>query len=296
MKPNGFTLIEILVAMVILAFLAVFTSQSIQRALKDKVKIQAQTDQNATLRDALKVMERDINEAFNYRDVAIELYNKTQQERKKKAGQSKKQKDPKDPNDTNQQDQQQLQQTVQDPNKPDPYAPKEDPQKGFTQFWGEKEKLNFSSLSNIRMSEDAQMDTQAEIGYFLKNCRRRSTQEQASNCLWRRVSNYIDEDIDKGGEETVLLENVESMTFKYLGPGKDDEWIDTWISGQRGDDLTKGKFPYAVEITITVKNPGNQKEKSLTMTSVAAIRNPNNPPDTSTEENNQKGIDNGSKK
>jgi prepilin-type N-terminal cleavage/methylation domain-containing protein len=272
---GGFTLIEVMVAMVILAFLSFFTSQSIQAALKAKTRVQKATDKNATLRDALRVMERDVNMAFNYRSPYVELYNKAQDARVAKAIENARKGKP-NPNPT------------PTPGTPPPIAGapvdeaaiKEKYPKRVdtvvTQFQGKKDTLNFSTLSNIRMTEDSMMDTQSEIGYFLKSCRRRSTQEQSSNCLWRRVANYIDKDIDKGGEETVLLENVESFELRYLGPGKEDEWQDTWVTGEGAETATAGKFPYAVEITLSVADP-DAKGKPLKMVTVAAIRNPNNP-------------------
>ncbi|NJM10486.1 MAG: hypothetical protein HC883_06480 [Bdellovibrionaceae bacterium] len=76
----------------------------------------------------------------------------------------------------------------------------------------------------------------------------------------------------------MLLENVTEFKLRYLGPGKDDEWVDTWITSDKsGDDTTKNKFPYAVEITLAVKDTGSgANDKVLRMTAVAAVRNPNN--------------------
>jgi hypothetical protein len=97
----------------------------------------------------------------------------------------------------------------------------------------------------------------------------------------------IDDDLTKGGQETVLLENVEKFELRYLGPGKEKEWVPQWISTERGDALTKGKFPFAVEITIEVQDKSsNSKDKPLRMTIVAAIRNPNNPPPTQSQDPN----------
>lgn len=273
MRNNrGFTLLEVIIAMLIMAFLSLFTVESIQRALKTKTKVQKEIDKNSGLRDALRIMERDINMAFNYRDINLELYNRTQLARQKKAGVAYKD-DPKLSKDEN--DQKRAEHQANQSGAAEKY--KQKPEKIMTQFIGEPEEIHFTSLSNIRMTDDAQISSQAEIGYKLKSCRRRSTQEQSSQCLWRRVSNYIHEDITKYGDETVLLENVTEFKLRYLGPGKDDEWIDTWITSERGDDTTKSKFPYAVEITLAVKDgSAENKDKVLRMTSVAAIRNPNN--------------------
>ncbi|NJL25449.1 MAG: type II secretion system protein [Calothrix sp. SM1_5_4] len=85
-RPSGFTLIEVVIAMMILTFLSLFTMQAVQNAIKTKAKVQKEIDKTSTLRDALRIMERDINMAFNYRDINIKLYNQAMDE-KKKAGQ-----------------------------------------------------------------------------------------------------------------------------------------------------------------------------------------------------------------
>lgn len=281
-QDRGFTLIEVIIALFILSFLSLFTVQAIQRAIRDKAKIQKDIDKNSTLRDALRVMERDVNLAFNYRDVYTTLYNQAQDERKKIALQPKKVTDSgtgssglSDKGTTST-----PVTTTGAPSQIDETKYQHKPEdKIKTQFIGEAEAMNFTSLSNVRMMEGTMISSQAEIGYHLKSCRRRSTQETSSNCLWRRVSNYLHEDITRNGDETVLLENVTFFKLRYLGPGKQDEWLDTWMSNERGDDATKGKFPYAVEITLEVRDPDpNAKDKKLRMTTVAAIRNPNNPP------------------
>ena len=269
-SSRGFTLIEVIIAMVILSFLSLFTVQSIQRALQTKTKVQKDIDKQSTVRDALRIMERDINMAFNYRDINIQLYNDTQKVRQNKATGIGTTSGKPPPANTN----------------VDPNRYKLKTEKIYTQFIGEPASLDFTALSNVRMMEDSPMSQQAEIGYKLKPCRRRSTQQQSSNCLWRRVDNYFHDDITKDGQETVLLENVKEFKLKYLGPGRNDEWVDTWITNERGDDQTKNHFPYAVEITIEVKDDSpNSKDKSLRLTTVASIRNPNNPPETNDPNN-----------
>jgi prepilin-type N-terminal cleavage/methylation domain-containing protein len=289
MKRGGFTLIEVMIAMVILSFLSLFTVEAIKKALQTKQKVQKDIDKSATVRDALRIMERDINMAFNYRDINIALYNMTQKQRQKDAqtknvpGQT--QNTPGQPNPPTTPGQPPGAAAPVDPNK---YKLKTE--KIATQFIGEPHALSFTSLSNVRMMEESPISSQAEIGYELKPCRRRSTQEQSSQCLWRRVANYIHDDITKDGQLTVMLENVTEFKLRYLGPGREDEWIDTWITNERGDSQTQGKFPYAVEITLEVKDPTPQaKDKPLRLTAVAAIRNPNNPKDDSKDVKNADG-------
>jgi prepilin-type N-terminal cleavage/methylation domain-containing protein len=293
-SARGFTLLEVIVALTIMTFLSLFTVQAIQRAISTKAKVQKDIDKNSTLRDALRVMERDINMAFNYRDVSIALYNQAQSERRASALAAKKPKTNPNPNGGAAQDPATAAAIAAQPTIP--LTPEEEAkyrlktEKIWTQFQGESDNLSFTSLSNVRMMEDSPISSQAEIGYHIKSCRRRSTQEQSSKCLWRRVSNYIHEDITKDGEETVLLENVTEFKLRYLKGGKDQdpEWVDTWKSAEGADDSTRNKFPYAVEITIEIKDP-NGKDKPLRMTTVAAIRNPNNPPEANSGLGNAAG-------
>lgn len=287
-RAHGFTLLEVVIAMMIMAFLSLFTVQSIQQALKTKAKVQREIDKSSTLRDALRIMERDINMAFNYRDASIELFNLAQMERRKRM------KTPQ--NNQNNQNNQGAGGSgtggggagpsgtgnnptgAQTPGLTDEQIAEKTKlktEKIYTHFVGEPTSLSFTTLSNVRMTEGSQVSSQAEVGYSLKSCRRRSTQGQSSQCLWRRVSNVLHEDITKFGESTVLLENVSDFKLRYLGVGHEEEWIDTWITNERGTDVTKNNFPYAVEITIAVKD-ADTKDKELRMTMVAAIRNPNN--------------------
>ncbi len=274
---RGFTLMEVIIAMMIMTFLSLFTAESIRRALKSRSKIQNDIDKATTVRDALRVMERDINMAFNYRDPSIEVYNQAQEARKKaNSGNLNTPGSGNAPLTPQQQFLLQQQQAAQQQGNAEKYKLKVE--KIQTQFIGEAESIHFTSLSNVRLSEDSKTSTQAEVGYRIKSCRRRTTQEQSSKCLWRRVSPYFHEDITKEGTETVLLENVQEFKLRYLGPGRDGEWVDQWSSGPGADDTTKGHFPYAVEITLEVKDTGQgAKDKTLRMTSVAAVRNPNNP-------------------
>lgn len=277
---HGFTLIEVIIALTILSFLSLFTVEAIQRALQTKAKVQGDIDKNATLRDALRTMERDINMAFNYHDPYVQLYNLTQDVRLKAAQAKSGKAVTPNPGETQAQAQARVQAQGQTTGI-DPEKYKKKTEKVYTQFIGTAESVDFTSLSNVRMMEDSPLSSQAEIGYKLKACRRRSNQEQSSNCLWRRVANYLHDDITRDGQETVLLENVTEFKLRYLGPGKEDEgWVNSWSTANGSDDVTKGKFPYAVEITLAVKdNSSKSKDKELRMTSVAAVRNPNNPKD-----------------
>ncbi len=258
-NSQGFTLIEILVSMAILAFISLYTYQSVERGARTKVKVQKDIARFATVRDALKVMERDINLAFNYRDINIDLYNEAVK------GNAEKQK----------KDYEKCMQDKKD-NCVQPKAGQAKEQKILTMFLGGENELHFTSLSHIRTGGDIQESDQAEIGYTLKDCRNRTNKKWQSKCLWRRDNPVIDDDIMKDGPEQVLLENVTRFELRYLGPEKQEEWVKTWFTNEKGEEYQRGKFPWAVEVTIETLNKNDKADKPVAMTMVVPLRFSNN--------------------
>ena len=258
MKSKGFTLIEVVMALALLSFLGVLTSQSISQAIRSKKKIQEITNQSGLLRDVLQVIQKDINKAFHYYDINVDIYNESQKERIKRCKQSTQTRPVN-------QDAVKYCQTVQK-------NFKQKKQKNLTQFQGESDNLHFTSLNYTRNRKNLKFSRQSEVGYFLRTCKGRFDKTTSSQCLWRRISPIIDDKVDEGGEEMVLLEDVSEIEFRYLGPEKEegDEWIDTWKTGENADDVTRNKFPSAVEITVTLK------KKKIRLSTVANIRFPNN--------------------
>lgn len=271
-KPiSGFTLLEVIIAVTILAFISLFTSRMIQQGAKSKAKIQQEMDRANALHAALELMSRDIGLSFHYRDINVELYNAAQKERKKRASPAKK-----NPADTGSPNPPTPPPPPVDPNQPDPYKLKEE--KIHTRFIGENEKLDFTTLNYFRSIKNMPVSDQAEVGYYIEKCSSRLNKEKTSNCLWRRISPYIDDDVKDGGSRAVLLENVKELTFRYIGPGHEEEWVESWRSID-GEEVMKNKFPYAVEITLTVYDTKFNPPKEVAMTVVAPLRFPNNKPD-----------------
>lgn len=254
---NGFTLIEVIIAVTILSFISLFTARMIQQGVKAKGKIQTEIDRTSALNAALGLMNRDLQQAFNYRDVNIELYNAAQTARKEKVPEAQRA-------------------TLN----PEEYKLKE--VKIYTHFLGEKDRLDFTSLNNFRALKNLQQSDQAEIGYYLESCSGRIKKETSSQCLWRRVSPFIDEEIKDGGKATVLLENVKSLQFRYMGPGHEEEWIETWKS-KDGEEIMKEKFPVAVEVTLIILDTKFKPAREVAMTVVAALHFPNNKVDEKSE-------------
>ncbi|MEK7355074.1 MAG: type II secretion system protein GspJ, partial [Bdellovibrionota bacterium] len=147
-------------------------------------------------------------------------------------------------------------------------------------FVGDSQSMYFSSLANVRVIKDAKESSQAKIGYFLRGCKSVSSKTgkpESSNCLVRSVAPYFDEDVTKPGAETVLLENVLEFNLRYMAVGE-DELVDSWKSKDGADVATKGRFPFAVEVTLSAQNKNDPKDKRVTATALIPIRFPNNPP------------------
>jgi hypothetical protein len=151
-------------------------------------------------------------------------------------------------------------------------------EKIYTHFLGESDKLNFTSLNNFRSAKNLAQSDQAEIGYYLESCSGRIDRKSSSQCLWRRTSAVIDEDVTEGGKKSVLIENVKSLQFRYLGLGHEEEWVDSWKT-KEGEETMKNKFPTAVEVTLIILDTKFKPPREVAMTTVAQVRFPNNKKD-----------------
>lgn len=260
-----------MIAMTILATLTVLTSTSIRSAIQSQRKFELQIEQDSQVREALKVMEKDLSLAFHHRDTYTTMYNQVNLEVNKAPGA---------PTGT---PGNAITQT------PPPFGgatanpvatpkPKEVP-KELTAFIGAEKSVYFTSLSNIRVQRDEQASDQAKIGYFLKTCKSISSsgKSTSSDCLWRRTSPILDDKVevaDASATEAVLIENVTDFKLKYLGPGH-EEWQELWKTSD-SDAGMKDNFPYAVDVTIKVHNKHNPKAKPVEMRLIASIHFPNN--------------------
>jgi len=278
---RGFTLIEVMITITILGTLTILAAQAISQAIKSKVKLQDQIDDVSRMRDAIRLMERDINLAFHYRDVESELY---VLENSKTAN----------ANPTTAAAATATASTAngitfgspginpKDPTFPTGEVIRVSP---ITQFIGAIDSVSFVTMNSARMVRNVHQGDFIEVGYSLKDCRSLKEGGSNSKCLWRRSSPYVDLDVTKGGEDQVLLENITEFKLRYFGKGKPD-WVTEWRTDDGGDSATKGKFPQAVEISVTSEKKDKGKTKKYSMQVVVPIHFPNNPDDGSASDSN----------
>ncbi len=252
-SQDGFTLIEMMITVAILSALTLLATQSIQQAIKQKGKIQEQIDDVSRMRDALRLLEADINQAYHYRDVEKEITDLTNKPIAPVPGAP-------------------LPVPTPVPQQNPDEAKRSDP---TTHFVGTENTVDFVTMNNARMIRNMRQADFMEVGYSLKSCKSLSAEQGSSQCLWRRTTSWVDDDVTKGGDEVVLLENITEFKLRYIGKGKDD-WVTVWRTDNGGDAATKGKFPTAVEISLTIEHGAGVKKKKYSMQIVAQIRFPNN--------------------
>lgn len=281
MKKQGFTLLELLIVLTIMATLMVYSSISIKQAVRSKIKIEGQINDFSQIRDALKIIERDINLAFHYIDLEKELHDKIREQRKNQ----------KNPSSAASASAATTATTTTIPQNnsalqgldsngcfgaDDPICIKpENRVDPTTQFIGKTDELHFITMNASRIREDTPQADFVKIGYALRNCKKLGQEGKGSNCLMRRTSSVAEGDTTKGGEEVALLQDIQEFKFRYIGKGKQD-WVTDWSTLQ-SDTSTKDKFPEAVEISVTVVHGEGEKKRTLSMQTIAAIRFPNNP-------------------
>lgn len=250
MGSKGFTLIEIVIAVALLAVIATLTATNIQRSIQVKAKIEKDISQYAEVRDALNIITSDVNKAFHWTDINELVKIKANNDAKVAK-------------------------------KPVPFPEvgqaSEDGRDGpipldkLTQFIGKKDSLYFTSLSNVRVMRGSPVSDQAKVAYFLKGVKSLRTGEQ-TEALVRAISPYLDGENEEPGRETVLVEDVTDLEFKFLGEEDEEEWFDEWSGDRRSDTKFFNKFPVAVEITLETE----RNKRKVRLSTVAMVFMPNN--------------------
>ena len=228
-------------------------------------------DYTNRLRSAFNVIRNDVSHGLNYRDLNLFLYNQAQKERAEQYEKDKadyiakfNKDNPQTPiADGNLSPEQQTTMDQKIGKKPPPFKPKEEVV--VTHFVGEKDKLYFTSSSGLRFRSADKVSNLIEVGYFFRTCKSRTDSKSESKCLWRSVSYNLDEDVTKGGKESVLLEHIEEFEFQYLSfrDSEKPDWIKSWDSRESGDVRTGDSFPAAVSLSVKTKVPLDKGDKKF---------------------------------
>lgn len=288
MSSDGFTLIEVMIAVAIMSTLGLLAAQTIKQAINQKKIIQEAVNETSRLRDGVKIFERDVQLAYHHRDWEKEINDLAKKSKQQTTGGGPAGQQRQLPNlvptfdsngnavSTNEQD-------------PTVEAPRKDPS---TQFVGKENEIHFVTMNTGRILKDAPQADFVEVGYTLKDCISFAG-KQPGKCLYRRVSPWIDDDVTKGGDEIKLIENVTEFSLRYLGRGKQD-WNKDWRTDGSGDGVTKGNFPWLVEISITTQKESDKaNSKKYSMQLVVPIHFPNNKEESGSTDSQSTGTTTG---
>jgi len=155
-NESGFTLLELIMALSLMAVISITATQMLRRSTTQTKKLTRGMDQTNQLRAAFGVIKNDLSQAINYRSLNLFLYNQAKEEQAKNYDKNvtewiKKHNEEEKPNplitlanlDT-------VRDTMEAKigKRPPPFKPLEE--KIVTQFVGEKDKVYFTTRSGIR--------------------------------------------------------------------------------------------------------------------------------------------------
>ncbi|MGZ5958387.1 MAG: type II secretion system protein GspJ, partial [Myxococcaceae bacterium] len=90
---------------------------------------------------------------------------------------------------------------------------------------GKRDRLLFTSMAHQRLYADAKESDQMVVEYYTKSATGPDGKTQLN--LMRREDSILDDRMDRGGNEDVLLEGIKRIDFTYWDSDKKD-WVDEW--------------------------------------------------------------------
>lgn len=127
-----------------------------------------------------------------------------------------------------------------------------------TNFIGARDRLLFTSMAHQRLYADAKESDQMVVEYFTKSAAAPGGQQRLN--LMRREDSLLDDRMDRGGTEDVLVENVKRIDFAYWDSDKKD-WVDEWDTRRIEK---KSILPVRVRITISAVDETGREARYVT--------------------------------
>lgn len=208
-QKQGLTLIEILIALFIFSFTALYISRTVNHLLKRQKKTETHIKDQRSYANILEILRRDLQGVWIHLDMnfylnRFALSELSEAEGKKtleghRLGSFKGNRETLTPDDHF-------------------INPQFD-------FFGEEDHLIFTTL--IPSAGDRESEALVKVNYFSKQCVDRETGETAS-CLIRGVSRHWKDRKDLEYQKNrVLIRGLKNITFAYYHPEK-KEWERTW--------------------------------------------------------------------
>ncbi len=240
-RPNnaGFTIVEVLIAITIVAVLSGLTWASISQMYRSRDLIQERSGRYQAVRITMERLTQEIGSAFmagpefGFEEIPGE------------------EPTPAEATEI-------------------PAQPVEPLQSGMI---GRDDSIHFTSFAHQRTFEGERAGNVAEIGYFLRS--ERNEEGELYDVLMRREDITLDDNITRGGTIQRVLPEVESISFEYWDAGEvklgtneeigQGRWVDSWDTTRRE---FAGRLPTRVRIKLVLPPQGVMRNNETFTTQV----------------------------
>lgn len=140
---------------------------------------------------------------------------------------------------------------------------------------GRDDYVHFTAFGHIRTLEDERASHHAQIGYFVDT--HQNENGERVRRLRRRVSTGFDDDLTRGGTVYTMISEVESVRFEYWDAGEPElgleyeiaqgRWVSEWDTT---NSSYAGRLPTRIRISVTLPphGPRGQTETFVTQTTL----------------------------
>ncbi len=127
-----------------------------------------------------------------------------------------------------------------------------------TNFIGTRDRLLFTTMAHQRLYSDAKESDQMVVEYYAKSTPAPGGQSRMN--LIRREDSLLDDRLDRGGTEDVLVESIKRIDFAYWDSDKKD-WVDEWDTRRIEK---KSILPVRVRISISALDENGREARYVT--------------------------------
>jgi general secretion pathway protein J len=129
-----------------------------------------------------------------------------------------------------------------------------------TLFKGGRDQLLFTTMSHVRLVQDAKESDQAVVEYLVER-----DPESGQDALFRREKVRLDDEPDRGGRKDLVATHVKGLSLQYWDL-KRKEWVREW-STRTPEKLNE--LPTRVRVELEVVLADGRTEKFTTQARVA---------------------------
>lgn len=237
---SGFTIVEVLLAIAIIASLTTLTWASISQMYKTRDIVEERSARYQAVRITMERMTQELSAAFiagpefGFEDIPGEELLEQNSESEV------------------------------------PLQPMEPKQSGMI---GRDNRIAFTTFAHQRTFEGERAGNLSEIAYFLDSTR--DDEGNLVNTLIRRQDTTVDEDLTRGGTRQRVLEGIEELSFEYWDAGEtklgtneevaQGRWVDSWDTTRRE---FAGRLPTRIKIKLVLPPQGMMRDNEVFTTQV----------------------------